>query len=117
MPGCPSLLRSRTVRLEERAGGYDLSENGTIEVPVATTSEDIRTGLMHRTNVGNGMLFAFSTPTVPSFWMKNTLVPLDMEFLDEHLNLVDAHRNVQPGDLTPRRPKKEVCYVLERPAI
>jgi uncharacterized protein len=110
---CPPLPEH--VRLEPRAGGYTVSTSG-FRVPVATTPEAIRRGLMHRENVGNGMLFAFNAPRVPSFWMKNTLVPLDMEFLDGDLNVLDAHRNVQPGDLTLRRSRSAVCFVLERPA-
>ena len=112
---CPR-TRHDSITLAERDGGYNIGTNTGFQVPVASTVEDIRTGLMHRTDVGEGMLFAFETPRVPSFWMKNTLVPLDMEFLDANLNIVDAHRNVQPGDLTLRRPKKEVCFVLERPS-
>ena len=113
---CPR-YESTEIKLSEREGGYTVSETDEgFSVPVVSDPEDIRKGLMHRTDVGEGMLFAFETPRTPSFWMKNTLVPLDMEFLDANLNIVDAHRNVQPGDLTLRRPKKEVCFVLERPA-
>ena len=111
---CPHITQS-SVTLTERDGGYDLARVGIV-VPVASTREAIRRGLMHRVDVGNGMLFSFEQPSMPSFWMKNTLVPLDMEFLNANLDVVDAHRNVRPGDLTPRRPKKEVCFVLERPS-
>lgn len=111
---CPR-IQYDSITLAERDGGYNIDTEKGFLVPVASTPEDIRTGLMHRTDVGEGMLFAFETPRVPSFWMKNTLVPLDIEFLDANMNVVDAHRNVQPGDLTPRQPKKEVCFVLERP--
>lgn len=116
---CPPIPTSLQITLRPRANGYVVTEaeaRETFSVPVATTPDAIRRGLMHREDVGNGMLFAFETPRVPSFWMKHTLVPLDMEFLDAELNLVDAHRHVQPGDLTPRRPSSPVCFVLERPA-
>lgn len=113
---CP-FYRFAEIRLSEREGGYTVSETDEgFFVPVVSDPEDVRKGLMHRTDVGEGMLFAFETPRKPSFWMKNTLVPLDMEFLDADMNIVDAHRNVQPGDLTPRQSKKEVCFVLERPS-
>lgn len=115
MTSCPTIDKAR-VSLAEREGGYDVSPSGGFEVPVVFSKEDVRRGLMHREDVGNGMLFSFDTPRRPAFWMKNTLVPLDMEFLDADLNVVDAHRDVQPGDLTLRRPKKEVCFVLERPS-
>ncbi|MBD52953.1 MAG: hypothetical protein CL450_06635 [Acidimicrobiaceae bacterium] len=111
---CPRLPPH--IRLEPHAKGYGVSESAGFQVPVVTTPEAIHTGLMHREDVGHGMLFAFQTPRTPSFWMKNTLVPLDMEFLDADFNIVDAHRNVQPGDLTLRTSRSPVCFVLERPA-
>jgi len=110
---CPRLPPH--IHLEPHAEGYSVSESG-FQVPVVTTPEAIRTGLMHREDVGNGMLFAFEAPHTPSFWMKNTLVPLDMEFLDAEFNIVDARRNVQPGDLTLQTPHSPICFVLERPA-
>jgi len=116
---CPPIPSSSQITLQPRSNGYDVAETEareTFSVPVVTTPDAIRRGLMHREDVGNGMLFAFESPRVPSFWMKHTLVPLDMEFLDADLNLVDAHRNVQPKDPTLRIPPSPVCFVLERPA-
>ena len=114
---CPR-YESTEIRLSEREGGYTVSETDEgFSVPVVSDPEDIRKGLMHRTDVGQGMLFAFETPRTPSFWMKNTLVPLDMEFLDANLNIVDAHRNVQPGDLTLRRPKKRCALYSKDPRL
>lgn len=55
----------------------------TILLEVARTSQEQSTGLMNRTELGNnqGMLFVFSPPRPVSFWMKNTLIPLDMIFV------------------------------------
>ena len=93
------------------------SNNSMLSVEVARTSEEFRVGLMGRRDVRDGMLFVVgASPSRPSFWMKNTLVPLNMEFLDADLRVVDAHYNVQPHDLTLRRPSFDACFVLETPA-
>lgn len=65
------------------------SPNGdTVEVAVeiADTDEERATGLMNRTELpeGTGMLFVFDTDEVRSFWMKNTLIPLDVLFFNQH---------------------------------
>jgi uncharacterized protein len=55
----------------------------TIMLEVARTSQEQSTGLMNRTELATdrGMLFVFSPPRPVSFWMKNTLIPLDMIFM------------------------------------
>jgi uncharacterized membrane protein (UPF0127 family) len=58
--------------------------NGTkIQLEVAKTPEQQAMGLMYRTNLADnqGMLFKFPSAQPVSFWMKNTLIPLDMIFL------------------------------------
>jgi uncharacterized protein len=54
-----------------------------ILLEVARTSEEQSMGLMYRTELAanRGMLFVFSPPRAVSFWMKNTLIPLDMVFV------------------------------------
>jgi uncharacterized membrane protein (UPF0127 family) len=54
-----------------------------IELEVAKTPEQQEIGLMFRTDLAKnrGMVFLFSPPRVTRFWMKNTLIPLDMIFL------------------------------------
>jgi uncharacterized protein len=55
----------------------------TILLEVAKTSEEQSIGLMNRTNLAKdrGMLFVFAKPSPVRFWMKNTLIPLDMIFM------------------------------------
>jgi uncharacterized membrane protein (UPF0127 family) len=52
-------------------------------VEIASTREEQRTGMMFRLSVApdHGMLFPYSPPQWPGFWMMNTFIPLDMIFI------------------------------------
>jgi len=62
----------------------------SVAAELATTTAEQRRGLMDRTALadGFGMLFIFEKSAVLSFWMKNTLIPLDIIFFDGEGNLV-----------------------------
>jgi uncharacterized membrane protein (UPF0127 family) len=86
-----------------------------IEVEVATDDESRARGLMFRTQVpsGHGMLFVFSKSSEHTFWMKNTLVPLDMIFVGADLRIVGIVENAEPQTTTPRAPGAPSQFVLE----
>ena len=92
-------------------------DGGNIRLPVefAITDEQRRFGLMHRQNLaqGQGMLFIFSKEDIQSFWMKNTLIPLDMVFFDADGAFVTIHRNVPPLSLKSRGSGAPAQFVLE----
>lgn len=69
-----------------------------IEAEVASNHAERATGLMNRPAMPmhRGMLFVFPEPGVQCFWMKNTLIPLSIAFLD------DSGRIVQIADMQPR---------------
>lgn len=68
------------------------------QVEIADTPEKHARGLMFRRCLkdGYGMLFVFPDEEVRSFWMKNTLIPLDMIFLNSDRQVVDLYISVPP---------------------
>jgi uncharacterized membrane protein (UPF0127 family) len=64
---------------------------------------------------GTGMLFIFPTEAVQSFWMRNTLIPLDMVFIDHRLRVVGVVQWAEPHTLNSRTVGKPSVYVLEVP--
>ena len=85
------------------------------EVVVADTQKSRAQGLMNVSNLGqrNGMLFVYTVPQSVSFWMKNTLVPLDMLFADGTGEIVQIHYTARPHDETPIFGGNNVQFVLE----
>ncbi len=92
-----------------------------LKVEIAQTFRQMRRGLMHRRrlDVGRGMLFVYDKPHIPSFWMKNTRIPLDMIFIGEDLRIKTIHEKVPPCLETDDCPTYEADqlaqYVLEVP--
>jgi len=74
-----------------------------------------RQGLMFREQMADtaGMLFDFETKVTVNMWMKNTLIPLDMIFLDEHGRVVSIARNAKPHSLRRISSNVPVMAVLE----
>ena len=84
-------------------------------VDLADTAESRAKGLMFVESLprGEAMLFAYDEPGPVSFWMRNTLIPLDMVFLSPEGVVTRVHENAVPGDETPIPGGDEVQYVLE----
>lgn len=76
-----------------------LTINGKVySIEVATTEQQLETGLMYRTEMApdHGMLFIFAEPQIVRMWMKNTPLPLDMLFIDEKGKIVSIAANNKP---------------------
>ena len=74
-------------------------------VEIADDAGERAQGLMGRAALaqGTGMLFVYETPRPASFWMKNTLIPLDMLFFDANHRLVAIQADAQPCKADPCR--------------
>jgi hypothetical protein len=85
------------------------------EVEVARDDETRARGLMNRDHLdaNKGMLFVFDQMERLSFWMKNTLIPLDMIFIDDTGVVVGVVANAEPLTETSRRVDAKSQYVLE----
>ena len=88
-----------------------------INAEVADDSDEKAKGLMFREklNEDEGMLFVFENEQEQTFWMKNTLVPLDILFVDKNLKIVDI-KNAIPCKEDPcalYKSSKPAKYVLE----
>jgi uncharacterized membrane protein (UPF0127 family) len=84
-------------------------------VEIADTDTTRERGLMFRKSLGpqQGMLFDFKTPKPVWFWMKNTLIPLDMLFIAPDGRVVSIARNATPMSETPIPAGGPVLGVLE----
>lgn len=84
-------------------------------VEIADDAAERAQGLMERTSLGrfSGMLFVYERVEPASFWMKNTLIPLDLLFLDAAGRVIRVHPDAVPGDLTPIPSGGPVRAVLE----
>lgn len=75
----------------------------TFQIEIADTPTLREKGLMFREHLpeNSGMLFVYDDPHPVSFWMRNTLIPLDMIFMDQSGVIRHIHSNARPLDETP----------------
>lgn len=84
-------------------------------VEVADSAPARARGLMHRRTLAPdaGMLFIYDRPGRATFWMKDTLIPLDMIFADARGEVLHVHARARPLDTTPVDGGEGVKFVLE----
>tara|TARA_B100002003_G_C14039075_1_gene500723 strand:+ start:627 stop:1016 length:390 start_codon:yes stop_codon:yes gene_type:complete len=88
-----------------------------VNVEVADNEIERQTGLMFRESLdeNSGMLFLFDVSEQYAFWMKDTLIPLDVIYIDENFNIVDI-LYAEPCKEDPCErfiPEEKAIYVLE----
>jgi hypothetical protein len=84
-------------------------------VEIADDEAEREQGLMFRTHLDDdaGMLFDFHTPQQVAFWMRNTLIPLDMIFIRADGVIANIADNAEPYNETPIPSAGPVVGVLE----
>ena len=102
---------ARTVPLTIKSAGKVHS----FAVEVARTEAEQERGLMFRDHLSpkGGMIFPMNPPRVASFWMKNTLIPLDMIFIRADGTIARIAADTVPYSLAPVGSDEPVAAVLE----
>ncbi len=91
-------------------------ETKTLQLEIAQTPIEHEIGLMLRRDLpdNGGMLFYFGRPaSEKAFWMKNTLIPLDMIFIGDDNKIVKIHPMAEPESTTPVPSDFPVVAVIE----
>ena len=106
---------AETPRVEFLASKEADKPTADFYVELALTASERRRGLMHRREMkdGWGMLFVYPDEKKRSFWMKNTLIALDMVFMDASGEVVNVVESAEPLTKTPRPSEKPARFVLE----
>ena len=86
-----------------------------INIEIADNDERRTTGLMFRDKMeeSQGMLFIFDSETPQAFWMKNTIIPLDIIFVNSKMEIVKIQRNAEPYSEKSLPSEKPAQYVVE----
>jgi hypothetical protein len=111
-----------------QAGAYDFVKQGVlqflspkqeflaaIDIEIAQDDSKRQQGLMYRDKLAEnqGMIFVFDGDDTRSFWMKNTVLPLDMIFVNGHNQIVTIHKNTTPYSEQSYTSTKPAQYVVE----
>lgn len=85
-----------------------------IKAEVVANEADRAQGLMFREKMGadEGMLFVFPAPAAVCMWMKNTLLPLSVAFIDENGKIINIE-DMKPQSLESHCAHKPIRYALE----
>ena len=111
----PFVIGAAACAAEPRVVVHTARGDVAVPVEVAATPERQSLGLMYRKDLAEsaGMLFVFAETSEHSFWMKNTVLPLDMIFIGEDQRIVGIVRDAVPFTTTPRSVGAPSRYVLE----
>jgi len=87
----------------------------TIDIEVADDDAEREQGLMYRDSMPEnaGMLFLMGTEELQAFWMKNTIIPLDIMFVNSERRIVSINRNCKPYSLDQVPSGKPAIFVVE----
>lgn len=114
-PKAPAAKTASTVQNASQITLYPLKlSDQEIDVELACSVEEQSKGLMFRSELpqNQGMLFVFPQERTLSFWMKNTLIPLDIAYIDAQGKIIDIQQ-MQPQTTTAHPSKAPAKYALE----
>ncbi len=111
LPGWAAPVCSQGAAFLQSPGGAVVR----IAIEIADAADERAQGLMNRESLpaSAGMLFVYPEPKPVSFWMKNTLIPLDMLFLDASGVVTSVHSMARPLDETGIKGGDDVQFVIE----
>jgi uncharacterized protein len=86
-----------------------------INIEIADNDDKRTTGLMFRDKMdeNQGMLFIFDSESPQAFWMKNTILPLDIIFVNSKMQIVKIQKNAEPYSEKSLPSEKPAQYVVE----
>ena len=95
--------------------GADKTLKASIDLEIAKTIFERNRGLMYRRSLpeNGGMLFIFEKMAPQSFWMKNTIISLDIIYVDDQFRIVSIAERTLPYSLEPVRSEGPAIYVVE----
>ena len=106
---------SKQGELKYIKSGSDNVVKKTIDIEIAETDTTREQGLMYRKSMqdNQGMLFIFESPSIHSFWMKNTLISLDIIFVDERKEIINIYHSTTRKSLKSLPSLRPALYVVE----
>ncbi len=102
-------LESELVEITTERGKF------SFQIEIADQPKERTIGLMNRSQLDprGGMLFVFERPQIIQMWMKNTLISLDMIFIDAKGSVVDVAERTIPHSLATVASRQNASFVLE----
>jgi uncharacterized membrane protein (UPF0127 family) len=87
----------------------------TVEIEVADDNHEREQGMMYRDTMAEnaGMLFLMEAEETQAFWMKNTIIPLDILYAGSDRRIVSIHKNCKPYSLDQIGSDKPALFVVE----
>ncbi len=120
--------KTETAKSESSSSAYKFEKDGeltfltksgnfitSIDIEIADTEQKRMQGLMFREHMdeNRGMLFIFPREDYQAFWMKNTVIPLDMIFVNSKKEIINIHKNTTPFSEQTYPSTAPAIYVIE----
>jgi uncharacterized membrane protein (UPF0127 family) len=111
----PDVGPAQPARLQSKVGMSTANGEVVVDVEVVSTPAKLQQGLMYREHLAPmaGMLFLMGTENDHAFYMRNTLIPLDMIFITKDMTIAGIVQNAVPKTEDLRSVGKPSLYVLE----